>query len=212
MGAWGEKAFENDSALDWLAEFEVDGLTLLRETLSRVAELHGDEYLDVDDGAASVAAAEIVAAALGRQRDRVPATLNGWLDAHEGSLVGDDQELARRALERVLRAGSELRDLWEEGGTESPWHADVQVLLSRLGGDGRASERTGTPASTKAAPKRATFEREKQALATFLQVRGLQPTEQQLARIQASHDAAEIRRWLARVVTARSVAELLEEG
>jgi len=211
MGAWGEKAFENDSALDWLAEFEVDGLSLLRETLTRVAELHADEYLDVDDGAASVAAAEIVAAALGRQRDRVPATLNGWLDAHEGSLVGDDQELARRALERVLRAGSELRDLWEEGGTESAWHADVRALLGRLGGPITASEATGTPASAGAAPRHAAFEQEKQALATFLQARGLEPTAQQLARIQASHDADEIRLWLARVVSARSVAELLDE-
>lgn len=35
MGAWGEKAFQNDSALDWLAEFEVRGLAMLRETLSR---------------------------------------------------------------------------------------------------------------------------------------------------------------------------------
>jgi hypothetical protein len=35
MGAWGEQVFQNDSALDWLAEFEVRGLAMLRETLSR---------------------------------------------------------------------------------------------------------------------------------------------------------------------------------
>ena len=25
MGAWGEKSFQNDSALDWLAELEAEG-------------------------------------------------------------------------------------------------------------------------------------------------------------------------------------------
>jgi len=103
MGAWGEKAFENDSALDWLAEFEGRGLAMLRETLSNVASFHADEYLDVDDGAPAIAAAEIVAAALRRQRDRVPKELSTWLDAHE----------IRRWLARVVSARS-VAELLEE--------------------------------------------------------------------------------------------------
>jgi hypothetical protein len=59
MGAWGEKAFQNDSALDWLAEFEGRGVVMLRKTLSRVADVPVDDYLDVDDGTCSIAAAEI---------------------------------------------------------------------------------------------------------------------------------------------------------
>lgn len=209
MGAWGEKAFENDSALDWLAELEVHGLSMLRETLSSVASLHVDDYLDVDDGASAIAAAEIVAAALGRQRDRVPKKLEAWLDTHEGSLAGDDGVLAARAVKRVLTPKSELRELWEEGGTESAWHADVRALMDQLGGDAGAAESIN--ASSAAAPQRAAFVHEKQALLTFLQARGLQPTTAQLARIDASHDANEIRQWLARVVSARSVADLLGE-
>ena len=211
MGAWGEKAFENDSALDWLAELDGRGLAMLRETLAEVAGLHVDDYLDVDDGTSAIAAAEIVAAALERQRDRVPKKLHTWLDTHEGALVGDDRVLARQAVARVLAARSELRELWEEDGTESAWHVDVRALLGRLGGDAVPAESTNTNPSPAAAPQRAVFTHEKQALLTFLQARGLEPTAKQLARIQASHDADEIRRWLARVVSAQSVAELLDE-
>jgi hypothetical protein len=211
MGAWGEKAFQNDSALDWLAEFQVRGLVMLRDTLSRTAGLHVDDYLDVDDGASSIAAAEVVAAALGRQRDRVPEELSAWLDTHQDSLDGDDQVLARQAVERVLAAGSELRELWEEGTTESAWHADVGALLGRLGGNASSAESVRTKGIARILPKRATFEREKQTLVTFLQARGLRPTAQQMARIHASHDANEIRRWLARVVNAGSIAEMLDD-
>ena len=52
MGAWGAKAFENDSALDWFAELEANGVTALRSILSRVADTAEDDYLDVDDGRA----------------------------------------------------------------------------------------------------------------------------------------------------------------
>ena len=72
MGAWGEKAFQNDSALDWLSSFESDGLPALHDILATVADTPGDDYLDVDDGCPAIAAAEIVAAALGRGRDRIP--------------------------------------------------------------------------------------------------------------------------------------------
>lgn len=209
MGAWGEEAFQNDSALDWLAELEVGGLALLRETLSRVAAANSDDYLDVDDGTSAIAAAEIVAAALGRQRDRVTQDISAWLDAHESSFVDEDQVLAKRAVLRVLAAGSELRELWEEDGVDSAWHADVRVLLDRLGEDRIAAESTATGTATEGTPGVVAFEHEKQALVTFLRARGLEPTAQQLARIYASHDAAEVRRWLAQVVDTPSVAEML---
>lgn len=134
MGAWGEKAFQNDSALDWLAELEVEGVTALRGTLSRVADTADGEYLDVDDGSAAVAAAEIVAAALGHGRDRVTKKVIAWLDANQTAVGAEDLVLARRAVERVLSGESELRALWDESGSDSAWHVDVRVLLVRLGG------------------------------------------------------------------------------
>jgi hypothetical protein len=58
----------------------------------------------MDDGMAAIAAAEIVAAAFAQRRDRVPEEVSAWLDAHQESLTGDDQVLARAGVERVLGA------------------------------------------------------------------------------------------------------------
>jgi hypothetical protein len=132
MGAWGEKAFENDSALDWLADLEDGGVTALRDTLSRVAGTGADDYVEVDDGSAAIAAAEIVAGAFG-ERDRLTEEAIAWLDANRGAVVPGDKLAAKRAVERVLAEGSELRELWDENGPDTEWHADVRALLARLG-------------------------------------------------------------------------------
>jgi hypothetical protein len=150
MGAWGEKTFENDSALDWLAELEAGGVAVLRGTLSRVADTDEDAYLDVDNGTSAIAAAEIVAAALGHGRDRLTENATAWLDANQGTVVPEDLTLANRAVERVLAGGSELRALWDENGQDNDWYADVRVLLERLaGGTGAAPT---APAANHAKP------------------------------------------------------------
>jgi hypothetical protein len=201
MGAWGEKAFENDAALDWLIELEADGVDALRDVLARVADTDEDDYLDVDDGAPAIAAAEIVAAARGKGRDRVTKAVLAWLDANASDVTEDDLLLAARAVERVVGDGSELRELWEEDSPNSPWHADVRTLLSRLGSTARIG-----PLSR---PHEHAEETEKQALLTFFRARGLEPTASQLARVAASQDAAEVRRWLARALLAPSVEAVL---
>ena len=203
MGAWGEKAFENDSALDWLNDLESEGVDALRDLLERVADTDEADYLDFDDGAPAVAAAEIVAAARGRGRDRLTKPVIAWLDANADDLVEEDLMLAARAVERVVAGNSELRELWEDGGADSPWHADVRTLLTRLGSTARIG-----------APQRAfekASETEKQALLTFLYARGLEPTEEQLARIAASENAAEVRGWLGRALLAASVDAVLDD-
>jgi hypothetical protein len=212
MGAWGEKAFQNDSALDWVAELTAGGVATLRASLSSVATTDEDDSVDVDDGAAAIAAAEIVAAALGHGRDRVTTEIGTWLDSHSRSLVAQDATLAKRAVERVLGAGSELRSLWDEGDSENAWRADVNVLLTRLARAAGAAESTSTMANPPGTERpRAVGERDKQVLVTFLQARGLEPTAQQMWRIRTSRDLAEIRRWLARAVHAPSVAALLDD-
>lgn len=203
MGAWGEKAFENDSALDWFNDLQAEGVEALRHLLESVAETDEADYLDIDDGAASIAAAEIVAAARGRGRDRVTKPVIAWLDANADELVEEDIVLAAGAVERVVTGSSELRELWEEGGADSAWHADVRTLLTRLG----STARIGAPKR----PFEKAEETEKQALLSFLRARGLEPTEAQLARIGASESAAEVRRWLARALLAPSVAAVLSD-
>jgi len=212
MGAWGEKAFQNDSALDWLAELATGGVPALRSTLSRVADSDQEDQVDVDDGSSAIAAAEIVAAALGQGKDRLTMAANAWLDAHQGALDTEDLKLANRAVKRVLAEGSELRALWDENGSDSAWHADVGILLERLTADADpdapAAIASNLPKTTR--PGRANL-RSKQVLVTFLRARGLEPTPQQWARIHASEDAEELERWLSRAIDAPSVAAVLDE-
>jgi hypothetical protein len=133
---------------------------------------------------------------------------NAWLDRHGNELAREDLVLANRAVNRVLSGASELRDLWEEAGPATEWHADVQVLFERLGGKGHETEPalTGTTRSGSARVN----ERDKQVLLTFLQARGLDPTPRQLARIRAAQDPTEIRRWLGRAVDAPTIDAILD--
>jgi len=214
MGAWGEKAFENDSALDWLAELEAGGLPALRAALSTVAQTEEGEYLDADAGARAIAAAEIVAAALGRGSERVPSQVAAWLEANAGAIDADDLALARNAVERVLVANSELRGLWDDSGLITPWHADVGVLLTRLGGNTSLSSRPVARANqtaTNLATAKVTGHNEqlKAALLAFLRARGLEPDEQGLERIGSAQDGDEIRLWLARAIDAPSMEAIL---
>lgn len=47
MGAWGYGSFENDDALDWLAELE--DVSQLEEALDAVIT-NGGEYIETGDG------------------------------------------------------------------------------------------------------------------------------------------------------------------
>jgi hypothetical protein len=210
MGTWGEKAFQNDSALDWAAELAAKGPSQLAETLANVADIDATELLDVDDGSAAIAAAEVVAAALGFGRDRITKALNTWLDANPAVVGPSDLALAKRAVERVLGEQSELRELWDEHGPDNPWQLDVRALLARLGTDAAAA---ALPRSSDHAPGRRApnLERDKQVLLAFLVGRGLQPSAEQIARIQWSRDPEQMRRWLARAIDTPSVAALLDE-
>ena len=215
MGSWEKKAFENDSALDWLAELKAQGVPALRAILLTVAQTDEDEYLDIDDGASAIAAAEIVAAALGHGRDRVPPQVNTWLDANPGAILVEDLVLARRAAERVLAANSELRALRNDDGSSGAWHADMRVLLTRLGGNPATAtppakathQTTREPAMASATGQQ---ERSKMVLLTFLRARGLEPDKQQMQLIRACRDGAAIRSWLARAINAPSVEAVLD--
>jgi hypothetical protein len=130
MGAWGAKAFENDSALDWFAELENGGVAVLREALDAAAS--STDYLEVDEGSAAIAAAEIVAAAASGKRDRLSNDAAAWLDGNARAISADDRALAKRAVQRVLGEDSELCQLWDDNGPDNEWRADVRGLLALL--------------------------------------------------------------------------------
>jgi hypothetical protein len=134
MGAFGIKNFQNDSAMDFAEEFlENPTVDALEEALLIANDssdhLEGEEYLEVDEACAALAAAEVLAASLGKPATDFPKKLQ------EAVLIIPTtpklQKLARKVVKKV-RTKSELQELWAEGDKLNEW-LDVQKdLLNRL--------------------------------------------------------------------------------
>lgn len=127
MGAWGAGNFENDDALDFLAE--IDGPTILESAFQALPPA-GEGEVDATDACRVLAAAEIVAAMMGRPSADCPAKLTPRLK-ELGKPTGELIELARRGVSRVL-FDSELLDLWNESDSREDWNVVVTDLIERL--------------------------------------------------------------------------------
>ena len=133
MGAWGFGSFENDDACDFLADATESGdLSLIRDVLDNV--LTSTEYVEAPDASQAIAAAEIVAAALGRptlaaQREE---ELSSWIARIRPTIDTELVGQARDALTRILAPNSELRELWEETEEFSEWQSAVSELGQQL--------------------------------------------------------------------------------
>ena len=131
MGAWSIGAFANDDASDWVYELEgADDLALCRDALEEADEVHG--YLDAGEGARAIAAAEVMAAAAGRRGKDVPEEVDAWLDTVKPKPTDGDLALARRAVERVRGARSELAETWTASPSKGDWLASIDDLVARL--------------------------------------------------------------------------------
>lgn len=132
MGAWGADSFENDDALDWLADFCDDPEEeYILAALKRVAEADDGEYLESPECGAAVAAAEMVAVLKGASEADVPG------DAREclaGSNIRPERHLVEAALRALARikTGSEMKELWDESESAGEWYDAVGDLESRL--------------------------------------------------------------------------------
>lgn len=129
MGAWGLGVFDNDDALDWVAELEEGAdVSLLQESLN-IECLVGD-YVDLADANRAMAAAEVVAALSGAGRDDLPETVQEWV-GQQPEVQADLVVMALAAIERI-KAHSELKELWEQSDAASQWQAVVDDLEGRL--------------------------------------------------------------------------------
>jgi hypothetical protein len=134
MGAWGIGVFENDDASDWVYELEQSSdLAVVEQALTDVMAQTGDEEPDTVDSAAALAAAEVVALLRGCPGDGVPDDVTKWVATVRPQAAPELGGLAVQAVRRVL-AGSELKDLWDEAGTEQSeeWEAQLEDLMTRL--------------------------------------------------------------------------------
>jgi hypothetical protein len=131
MASSGTGTFDDDDAMDWLDSFESEGASAIESALTPVAELGREEYLEAPEASHALAAAELVAAALSGEDDRLPDNFRPRLAKYVDAINdADHTALARKAVARVLRS-SELKELWEDAGDED-WEDGVRDLLERL--------------------------------------------------------------------------------
>lgn len=128
MGAWGIGNFENDDGLDLLYEAENGADRAVLEALNRVTPGDGD-FIEAPDAGMALAAAELVAAKLGRPAAELPDETAAILV--QLSVTSEIQALALRAVDRITQK-SELKELWEETGDFETWLATQSDLKKRL--------------------------------------------------------------------------------
>lgn len=132
MGAWGAGPFENDAAGDFVAEMthREDSNDGIVEALQHVVD--AEDYLEVDEGGSAIAAAELVAAALGRGLETMPKSLVLLVERLRPRADAELAKLAARAVERVTGDASEVAELWAENGPDNEWQPFVASLRERL--------------------------------------------------------------------------------
>ena len=131
MGAWSHEPFGNDTANDWAYGLEgTADFAHVEAAIDAVIEC-GDDYLDSDNASEAIAAAEVLAHALGRgtQSDAYTEKVDAWLRTVSARPGDELLSKARNALRRVLAADSELNELWEESGEHESWRSSVDALL-----------------------------------------------------------------------------------
>ena len=130
MGTWGYSSFENDDALEWVAELEtnLDDAAIVA-ALNEVGE-EVEDYIEASTCAIAVAAAEVVAALNGQPLDELPDEVDAWLQDRpepNASLLAR----ARQTVEVILTE-SGLKEVWQDLEDFEDWKASVEDLWERL--------------------------------------------------------------------------------
>ena len=128
MGAWGTGAFDNDDASDWVDELEDGGIDAIESALDDAVR---SSDLSAPTDVNAIAAAEVVAAAIGRPLPGLREDIAALVARVAPSVTPEHSARARTAVERVLNA-SELAELWAEADNGDEWRGFVQDLISRL--------------------------------------------------------------------------------
>ena len=130
-GAWGEGSFENDEALDWVAKCtQTSNATVVSTSIEGALK---SPFIEASEGSEAVAAAEVVAAAMGKPNSKIPAEINMWLEHQPKPDLIKLATHALLALERIKDPKtSELSQLWSENKTGN-WQSKITELEARLG-------------------------------------------------------------------------------
>jgi Domain of unknown function (DUF4259) len=132
MGAWGTGIYDNDSAADWTWGLASGGLAAVEAALRAAAEA---DYIDADDGACALAAADVVArlVAGGGETSGYCEDVVAWVAANPTAPERALVVLASHAVQRVRGDDSEQVELWAENSESFPeWLSVLDELAARL--------------------------------------------------------------------------------
>lgn len=138
MGAWGEKNFESDSALDFFGDFceSNQDMVALESAFENI--IQNDDYLDEDECSAALVAGEIIAYLMGNKSEDFPSKeeYEPFLNVNllKPQLNEAVNNKAIKAINKIKDSeDSELRELWEEAEDSYPiWQSVVEDLIQRL--------------------------------------------------------------------------------
>ena len=129
MAAWAPGPFDNDEAADFIEDLtEAPAWRTVLQMLEHVTQQAG--YLEAPEGEIAVAAAAIVAAAVG-PIEILPDSHRD-LKAALGAPPEGARQMARNALTRVVAPASELDELWQEGDDHDTWLTQIAALQTTL--------------------------------------------------------------------------------
>jgi hypothetical protein len=133
VGAWGHRAFDNDTANDWAYGLEGSTDLSLVEAAFDQLEAVRDGCLDADLACEALAACEVLARSLGNAgyTNAYTEKVDTWVATHQPRPPTALLDRARSAVDRILGGDSELRELWEDGDGEA-WRKSVEDLRARL--------------------------------------------------------------------------------
>jgi Domain of unknown function (DUF4259) len=129
MGTWNTEHFDNDTAMDWIYDFSLAPYeSTLEAAFTQV--LNSKDFIDADDGAIALAAAEVIAAAKGKTGSSWPEDIDIPNDLRiPAAMVAQ----ALQAIDAVAGSDtSELKELWMESNDYEGWQAAVDDLKTRL--------------------------------------------------------------------------------
>ena len=125
MGAWGAGPFQNDHALDFLAELSELPPDGMGSRITSALALPSDGYLKLPEACAAIAAAGLIAAARTAAFEDLDTEAIAVMQSNEVSRDAQLRDLALAALVRVNGQSSEWWDLWLK--SESWEEADQMI-------------------------------------------------------------------------------------
>lgn len=130
MSVWGPGSFENDDAINWVLELGAyaDDSPIIN-ALNSVIE-HDSDPLEASDCSVVIAAAEVVAAQMGKPVTNCPEAVKVWIKGR--STPSSTITTKARQVTRMILVDSQLKNVWKGTHDFEAWQASVEDLLSRL--------------------------------------------------------------------------------